>query len=384
MKKRLTSIFTLLLYSLLLLSACSRESAGPTDTSGNNTSTAESGYVLKVGYGGILCEAPLHIAVEQGFFEEEGLEVDLVLLAPGTANEAVAAGTIEAGFSLLAAQIAPLANGLPIKITTGLHTGCDKILVPADSGINSIEDLRGKRIGVSSLTASPAIITMRALAAAGVGVTTANMEVEFVVYTNSELPLALQNGAVDVIAMNDPTAYIAAQEYGLSILLDSATDEPWCDQYCCVAYVRENIAEEYPEIAAKYTRAMQKAAAWVSENSDETARIQVENNWVQGNAEGNAEILKTYNYIPAVSKVYEAFGPTALKLQEIGLLDASVDINELWENSFAFFDDVPDTVTASDLIGVSAAASVTELEVKSLTVQSVADLKTDESGDCCK
>lgn len=361
LKKKIASILALLLVVPLLFTACTQtpdstasgsvtESSDETGTGiSDNASHNNNSYVLKVGYGGSLCEAPLHIAVEKGFFEEEGLEVELVLLASGTSNEAITAGTTEAGFGLLASQIAPLANGLPIKITTGLHTGCDKILVPMDSGIDSIEDLRGKRIGVPSLTASPAIITMRALANAGVGVTTDNMEVEFVVYTASELPLALDKGAVDAIAMNDPAAYIAAKEYGFNILLDSAKDEPWSDQYCCVAYVRENIAKEYPKIAAMYTRAMQKASAWVSANQDEAARIQVENNWVQGDAEENAEVLKTFNYIPSVSKTYEAFGPTAQQLQEVGLLDASVDINELWENSFAFFDDVPDEVTAADL-----------------------------------
>ena len=77
--------------------------------------------------------------------------------------------------------------------------------------------------------------------------------------------------------------------------------------------------------------------------------LQVENNWVQGNAEDNAEILKTYNYIPSVSKTYEAFGVTAQDLQNVGLLDESIVVSDLWENSFALFDDVPDKVTYADL-----------------------------------
>ena len=39
----------------------------------------------------------------------------------------------------------PIENGLPIKFTTGLHTGCTKLLVPGDSDIKSIADLKGKR-----------------------------------------------------------------------------------------------------------------------------------------------------------------------------------------------------------------------------------------------
>ncbi|MDR2933251.1 MAG: ABC transporter substrate-binding protein [Oscillospiraceae bacterium] len=365
MKRKVTMILITLLSLALVFSGCGQQTAAPassaapsslaaagdsaqnTSSESENTAPENDGYVLKVGYSGSLCEAPVHIAYENGFFEEEGLTVELILLAPGTANDAVTAGKTEAGFGLLASLVQPLSNGLPIKITTGLHTGCDKILVPGDSGINTAIDLRGKRIGVPSLTSSPIIFAKRVLADNGVGVNVQNMEVEFLVFTNAELPAALEKGAIDAIAANDPTAYLAAVQLDLDILYDSSRDEPYKDQYCCSAYVRENIAAERPDIAAKYTRAMQRASAWVAENPDEATRIQVEKNYVAGDAESNAAVLKTYNYIPSVSGAYEAFGITAKKLQEVEMLDANVDVDALQQNSFAFFDDVPDTVTDS-------------------------------------
>ncbi|MDF2929263.1 MAG: ssuB 3 [Anaerospora sp.] len=50
--------------------------------------------VLKIGYTGSLCEAPVHMALEKGFFEKEGLKVDLIKLAPGTNFEAIRAFTV--------------------------------------------------------------------------------------------------------------------------------------------------------------------------------------------------------------------------------------------------------------------------------------------------
>jgi NitT/TauT family transport system substrate-binding protein len=70
--KKKIKIIAFMLISALLLTACAEKSAAP---------KAED-IVLKVGYGGTLCEAPLHMAVEKGFFEEEGLKVDLIKLAP--------------------------------------------------------------------------------------------------------------------------------------------------------------------------------------------------------------------------------------------------------------------------------------------------------------
>jgi NitT/TauT family transport system substrate-binding protein len=298
---------------------------------------AADSKVLRVGYTGSLCEAPLHIAIEKGFFAAEGLNAEAIKLAPGTNFEAITAGKIDASFGLLATLIQPLSNGMPIKITTGLHTGCDKLLIPAGSPIKTLTDLKGRRIGVPSLNSSPIMFTKRALAANGIGVSEKDLQVEFVVFSNAELPLALQKGAVDAIAANDPVATRAATEYNLTILLDSAKDAPYNSQYCCSAYISDELAASDPDTAAKYTRAMQKASAWIQNNQDETAKIQVAKNYVPGDPVFNAAILKTFNYIPSVRGAYEAFAITARELKEIGILGASVDIDHLHKNSFALY-----------------------------------------------
>ncbi len=334
MKKKIAIILVAVVSIVLALAGCGEKPAA----------VKSDDYVLKIGYSGSLCEAPLHMAIEKGFFEAEGLKVDVTKLAPGTAFEAVTAGKTEAGFGLLASLVQPLSNGLPIKITSGLHTGCDKVLAPKNSGINSLTDLRGKRIGVPSMNSSPIIFAKRALADAGVGVSEKNMEVEFIVFSATDLPLALKNGAVDALAMNDPTASITLKEYDLRSIVDSAVDAPYKDQYCCSAYVRDSIASEHPEVAAKYTRAMQKASAWIQKNPDETAKIQVDKKWVAGDAAFNASVLKTYNFIPSVSGAYDAFGITAKQLQEVGMLDKNVDADALQKKSFIKLKDVPDVV----------------------------------------
>lgn len=333
MKKKIKMI-ALMMIAVFLLTGCAEKPAA----------TKAEDFVLKVGYSGSLCEAPVHMALEKGFFEEEGLKVDLIKLAPGTAFEAVTAGKVDAGFGLLASLIQPLSNGLPIKITSGLHTGCDKVLVSKDAGVKTLTDLKGKRIGVPSMNSSPIIFAKRALADAGVGVSEKNMEVEFIVYSANDLPLALKNGAVDALAMNDPTAAVTQKEYDLLTLVDSALTEPYSHQYCCAAYVSDGIAKDSPEIAAKYTRAMQKASAWIQSNQEETAKIQVEKKWVAGDPIFNAAVLKTYNYLPSAQGAYEAFGITAKQLQQIGMLDKAVDVEALHKNSFLVLPDVQEKI----------------------------------------
>ena len=317
--------FVAVVLVLVILTGCKKK-----ETSGD--------FVLKVGYGGGLCEAALHIAQEKGFFAEEGLNIELTRIAAGTHFEALAAGRIDASFALLASIIQTLVNGLPGKITTGLHTGCDVVMVKSDSPITKHTDLRGKKVGIPSMMGSPTVYTKRVLADNGVDIRAETSEVEFVIYNATDLPLVLENGSVDAIAMNDVAATIAAKEYGFRILLDSAIDEPYKDQYCCVAFVSNRLVEKNRDIAERYTRAMQKAGDYVDKNQEEVARIQIEKNYVAGNIETNTEVLKKFKYMPSVNGAYDMFLITARQLQQIGILSQDIDVEVLQKNSFTFFD----------------------------------------------
>jgi len=325
MKKLSVVLVVSLVSVLVLLNTCKKKEQG--------------NFVLKIGYGGGLCEAPLHMAYELGFFKEEGLDVELIKIPSGSnAYDAITAGNIDACFALLASIIQPLSNGLPAKITTGLHTGCDVTLVKADSGIKKPEDLRGKKVGIPSMTGSPTIYTKRVLADLGVDIRAESSEVEFTVYNSTDLPLILANGGVDAIALAEPTASIAAIEYGYVAILDSAIDVPYKDQYCCVAYVSDRLLEKHRDIAEKYTRAMQKASAYVDGHHEEITQIQHDKNYIPGDPVVNAKVLKKFNYIPSVSGAYNQFGIIAPQLQEVGMLSKDVNVEALRNNSFAYFD----------------------------------------------
>lgn len=321
--KKFTVVLAVSLVSVLvLLGACKKKS---------------DDFVLNIGYGGSLCEAPIHVAYELGYFEEEGLKVELIKLASGTAFDSLTAGRIDACFALLAAIIPPLSNGLPAKITSGIHTGCDVTLVKANSGIKKPEDLRGKKVGIPSMTASPAVFTKRVLADHGVDIRAESSEVEFIIYNQTDLPLILSNGDVDAIALNEPLSSIAANEYGYVPLMDSAVDKPYSEQYCCVTYVSDRLVEKHKDIAEKYTRAVQKASAYIQGHQDEITALQIEKKYVAGNAEVNAKVLKKFNYIPSVDGAYKQFTLLAPQLQEIGMVSKDVNVAALQKNSFAYF-----------------------------------------------
>lgn len=327
-------LFTILL-SALLFTGC-----GGTESSVANSK--DDDFVLKIAYNNSLCEAPIQMGVEKGFFEAEGLKFEMVKADAAHMPEAIGSGQVDAGFGLLGKYLQPIDNGLDIKITAGIHTGCTKLLVPENSDINSVVDLKGKRIGTGGLGAAGTIITRRSLYHAGLNASPDNCDAEFVVYSESDLAQALQNGAIDAIVLGDPRASIAERDYNLKAIIDTARDDEYKNEYCCISFVTGDIAEKHPEIAEKFTRAIMKASQWVEENKEETAKIQIEKNWVAGDADFNAQVLSSYSYKPALNGGYEALKITVPDLQAIGLINPDRNTDEFIENARLGFNGLSD------------------------------------------
>lgn len=297
---------------------------------------------------GYLCYAPLHVAIDNGYFEEEFSKAGITWRAEevdvGQLVDLIATDKINASLALTGQVLPQIDNGLEIQFTGGVHTGCTKIYVKPDSGINSIADLKGKKIGVGGLGDSSVIALKRILTDEGVSVRIENPEVEWVVYGLTDLAIALDNGAVDAVALHDPVAYTAEAEYGFKKILDLATDEKFKDEYCCMSFVSTKLAQDNPEAAAAYTRAIFKASAFVAANPEEAAKIQLDNNHCSGSLEDNAAILGSYNYSPSVSLAYQTIHNASSELISINEMRAT-DADEFTNNAFIKLDGVPETYT---------------------------------------
>lgn len=333
------------------------EAAGGANAEGTKGGEASSeDAVIKIGFNkGSLCAAPIHIAYLNGYFKEEfekaGIAWSFEEVDMTQAAELLAAGKINACFGLTASLIQPIDNGLDIAFTTGLHTGCTKYYVKADSEIQSVEDLKGKTIGVPGLSDSSTMNLKRKLLEVGIGASTENMEVTFAEYALTDLPLALDNGAVDAVALHDPVAYQAEEEYGFRKFLDTGIDEKFLNEYCCQAYVTTGLIEKNPAAAAAYTRALQKAAAYIQAEPEAAAKIQIDNKFCSGVLETNAKLLESYNYSPSVSKGFETFKSCVEELKQIGDLSSETDANEFISKHYVTLEGVPDSIAYSSQTG---------------------------------
>jgi ABC-type nitrate/sulfonate/bicarbonate transport system substrate-binding protein len=95
---------------------------------------------------------PAHLTREKGFYRAEGLDVDFVVMKPQVALQALIAGDV--GYTTaLGSTMRAGVRGLPLRV---VMTIADKPLfaLMARPGINSVEELKGRLLGISSFGAS--------------------------------------------------------------------------------------------------------------------------------------------------------------------------------------------------------------------------------------
>ena len=122
---------------------------------------------------------------------------------------------------------------------------------------------------------------------------------------------------------------------------------------------------------------MQKASQWVQENPDETAKIITEKEYVSGDVDFCAQILKTYNYKPSVQGGYDALKQNAEELTQIGVLKEGTDATKFADNAYIFFDDVPDAPESD----ASTDTATKSTKASSASFQPAAAAEAED--DCC-
>ena len=282
--------------------------------------------VTKVAYIGLTCEAPMFIAKEKGFYEEEGLEVELVRTDWDGLREGLGTGRFDANHTLIMYLLKPIEQGMDVKITGGIHTGCLRLQVAKNSAVKTVADLRGKTIGVPThLGSPPYLFSSRVLVAAGIDPRPEGNDVKWVPYPPEALELAIQQGKVDAVCTADPIGTILLGKGLVRTVADQAVDAPYCDEYCCAAVVSGKLARSNPQAAAKVTRAFLKAARWVQENPTPAANLAVEKKYIASSAEINAQAISKLNYMPGVTRCRESVEQAAQEMHKAGLLKKTTD-----------------------------------------------------------
>jgi NitT/TauT family transport system substrate-binding protein len=200
--------------------------------------------------GGGYCWAAVYAAGEM--MRADGLtDVHYVEADPNVDNsEWIARGETDFDWNYPPKQIASIDAGVPIKVLTGLHSGCLELI--ANDSIHSIIDLRGKKIGVDAFNTSRHMQLV--LMTAYVGLDPVN-DIQWVIPEESTTADLFIAGKIDAFLAAPPTPQkVRAQNIGHTIL-NTSVDRPWSQYFCCMVAGSADYVNRNPVATKRVLRA---------------------------------------------------------------------------------------------------------------------------------
>ena len=252
---------------VLTITACNDNSA--------SEGSAEELQEVSVGAIAIADVAPLHLAVQEGFFEEEGLDVEIVETTGGAVSlPGVVAGDYDFAFLNVASLMIARDQGLDVEFiangtTTTGEPGADNIgiVAAADSELESTADLTGHQSTSNQLNNIGDIATRLAVDNAGGD----GGDVEFVELAFGEAQAAVENGNVEAALLAEP--YLTqAIDAGLNVI-SSPYAEAHPELDTGGYFTRSETVEAEPELVESFQNAINRALEYADENPDEVREI---------------------------------------------------------------------------------------------------------------
>jgi NitT/TauT family transport system substrate-binding protein len=257
------------LVAITLVSGCG-SGDDPAESSGAAASTELT--TVRVGIFPAADVAPIFLGVSQGFFEDEGLELETQMLGGGAAvTAAVVADEADIGFSNVASLVIARSQGLPITIVApATQAGADAseanagVVVPMDSDIQDAAGLAGKTVAVNALGNILEMTLRESLDRAGADPFAVNLvEIPF-----PDMPAMLDSGQVDAAFVIEPFA-TQILGGGNARVVATPYEETAPSLTGAVYFTTESFVESDGDTAAAFQRALARSVEYAQENPDE-------------------------------------------------------------------------------------------------------------------
>ncbi len=330
MKKLVTLVFVMLLVLCVALSAQAEKIV-----------VAYHPHIT--GVGGLLN------AIDNGYFAEEGLEIELVQFTSGaTELAAMASGQINLGYLGVGAHVfAPQGQCAILALDSTDMSG--EILVHAGSGIESMKDLKGKNVGISAGTTSELVLSM-ALKLNGMEKSDVNM----INMDAAGKVTAFMSNQIDAISIEAPyTDQIRADLGADQVVTLSGSKDFLPDAVFTNSWVTTNsYLEKNHGTVVKFLKAwlkgtedrynnmedsVRKVAEYIGTDYDTVYLVVEKTNWI------NNATLKQYVEDGTALKWYDTIKGMFL---DAGLLDAEYDVAP---ETFVKFDCLKEAMEANGI-----------------------------------
>lgn len=301
--------------------------------------------------------SPIFVAIENGYFKDEGIVIDFTPVDSGRlSTSALVAGQVQVtdlGLTdLVDLQsqgkdpiiVYNLANNLTMNLVVN-NTALKKMGVTRASPLVEREKaLKGLTFGITSPGALSDLYARYMMKQGGLD---PDKDVNFVTIGNgSALLAALEAGQIDAFLQSPPTPFLAeAHNMGTILISNTGGDvEQFTDFPFNAIAVTKTWAEQNPQVLEGYSRALDKAYVFMVEHPDEAIQIVHDHYFPETPLE---TVKLSFMALLPIFKPDGRFSEAGIKneasvLFSLGSIDAMPDTSEgvLWSNQWN-----PDTLT---------------------------------------
>jgi NitT/TauT family transport system substrate-binding protein len=265
-----------------------------------------------------ICIAPQYVAEE--LLRAEGFtDVHYVETGGGVPHaQRIARGEIDFGMVFAPTLLISIDAGQSITIVAGVHPGCFELF--AHEPVRTISDLKGKKVGIENPGGSEHLYV--AIMAAHVGLDPHN-DINWITSPSGKFMELFAEGKVDAALGFPPKAQeLRARQIG-HVILNSATDRPWSQYFCCLLAGNTDFIRQHPIATKRAVRAILKATDLCVAEPERVAQRLVKG----GFTERYDYALQTLTELPYAS--WREFDPAdamrfyALRLHEVGMITSS-------------------------------------------------------------
>lgn len=269
--------------------------------------------------------APMYVAIEKGYFEENGIDIDL-LLTPGAdkVTAAVLSGDADVGFCGSEATIYVYKNGEKDYLKTFAQlTQKDGAFIVSRKKIDNftLNDLKGKTVIGGRAGGMPEMVFEWALKENGI-----NPKTDLDIDTSVAFPAmsgAFISGDSDFVTLFEPNATEVEQQ-GFGYVLESVGslggNVPYTSFSARKSYLKEN-----KELIKNFTKAIQKGLDYVDTHTDKEVAQTILNQFPNTSLNDLESAVKRYRSIEAWPKTTKFSEESFNHLQEIMQYSNSLD-----------------------------------------------------------
>jgi NitT/TauT family transport system substrate-binding protein len=217
----------------------------------------------------VVSMAPMWIAKEAGFFKKQGLDVKLVFIASGPlGTTSILSGDVDVGIIGGFAPIRAIAGGAKNLVMIGQSKNRMTGAIVGKKEIASIQDLKGKRLGIDRIGSNPDMFTQASLARFNID-PLKDLNYVQLGSIGQGIP-ALKAGTIDALTTSAPHD-LFAQRLGYKVILDiTALKIPFASTVLLSA---RNTVERKQADLTKFMRAYAESMHYFLTNAEGTAQI---------------------------------------------------------------------------------------------------------------